>query len=609
MTFRGDLELGYRQALRAAGQPQWNDVMQKISQNLGFGGTVSDVTATPLEATDKPFEIGYGYKREKYSDWENRQIAPPFPPIFLPDVSDDKDAILKPIELGSPAVSDYKAAIDLPPNSAPQLPAVVHLTEDFAEYTATYSFSGGVLHAERRLTTKVHLVRADQLSAYRKFVKLIVADVTTLISLSGGSGLKQDVSGNAEARELFEQGRQSWELHDLAAAMDHFQRAVDKDPKFAQGWLALGTLQAATGQTDKAIEEFRIAVTLEPDQALPYQALTSALLRQHRPEDALKSWLDLERAAPQNPDAPEHAGAILINLKRYSEAAAQLEAALRLEPDRSELLVQLGTAYARADDTEKAVATLRRSAEVDTSANNLNSVAYALADDNLDLNAALKYAGQAVGDEEKQTATIDLEHLDPSNLKTPSALAAYWDTLGWVHFRMGELERAERYVDAAWRIGQDPIVGDHLGQVYAKEGKKEQAISAYSVALATGRAPDDTRARLDALRPGPNVAGGPIQLQEMRTAKTKVIPKPPHHMAVEFFVLFAPGPKVAAVRFLNPQDQFPGALEGVKSAKFDLSFPDNGPEQILRRGYLDCEPEIADCTIALVPVSDVRSVN
>lgn len=609
MAFRGDLELGYRQALRAAGQPQWNDVMQKISQNLGFGGTVSEVTATPLEATDKPFEIGYSYKREKYSDWENRQISPPFPPIFIPDVSDDKDASLKPIELGSPAMSDYKAAIHLSPSSVPQLPAAVHLNEDFAEYTATYSFSDGVLHAERRLTTKVHLVRADQLSAYRKFVKLIVADVTTLIPLSGGSGLKQDVSGNAEARELFEQGRQSWELHDLPAAIDCFRRAVDKDPKFARGWLALGTLQAAAGQTDKAIEEFRIAVTLEPDQTLPYQALTSVLLKQHRPEDALKSWLVLEKAAPQNPEAPEHAGAILISLKRYSEAATQLEAALRLEPDKPELLVQLGTAYARAGDKEKAVAMLSKSAEADSSSNNLNSVAYALADENLDLNTALKYAEQAVGDEEKQTATIDLEHLDPSNLKTPSALAAYWDTLGWVHFRIAELERAEQYVDAAWRIGQDPIVGDHLGQIYAKEGKKAEAISAYSVALATGRAPDDTRARLDALHPGPNVVGGPTQLQEMRTATVRVVPKPTRHAAVEFFVLFAPGPKVAAVKFLNPQDPFPGAQEAVKAAKFDLSFPDTGPEQILRRGFLDCEPEITDCTIALIPVADVRSVN
>lgn len=609
MIFRGDPELSYRQALRAAGQAQWKDVMQKISQNLGFGGTVSDVTATPPEATDKPFEIGYSYKREKYSDWENRQIAPPFPPIFLPEASDDKDASMKPIELGSPGVSDYLAAIHLPPNSSPQLPAAVHLSEDFAEYTATYSFSDGVFHAERRLTTKVHEVRADQLPAYRKFVKLIVADVTSLIPVSGGSGGKQDVSGNAEARDLFEQGREAWEVHNLPSAMDAFRRSVDKDPKFAQGWLALGTLQAATGQIDKAIEEFRIAVALEPDQTLPYQALTSALLQQHRPEDALKSWLDLEKAAPQNPDAPEHAGAILNSLKRYSEAVPQFEAAIRLEPDKSELLVELGTAYARAGDKEKALASLKRSAQTDTSSNNLNGVAYALADENLDLNAALKYAELAVGDEEKQTATIDLEHLDASNLKTPSTMAAYWDTLGWVHFRMGEFERAERYIDAAWRVAQNGIVGDHLGQVYEKLGKRERAIAAYSGALAAHGAPEETTARLNALRTGPSAPAGPLPLQEMRMARTKVTPKPSRHASAEFFLLLVPGPKVAAVRFLNSQEEFAGAADGIKTAKFDVSFPDDGPEQILRRGFLDCEPEIAGCTIALIPVADVRSVN
>jgi hypothetical protein len=60
---------------------------------------------------------------------------------------------------------------------------------------------------------------------------------------------------------------------------------------------------------------------------------------------------------------------------------------------------------------------------------------------------------------------------------------------------------------------------------------------------------------------------------------------------------------------LNEQDAVPGAKDALKSAKFDVPFPDEEPVQILRRGILDCEPEIPECTIALIPPGDVRSVN
>jgi tetratricopeptide (TPR) repeat protein len=478
---------------------------------------------------------------------------------------------------------------------------------------AMYSFSDGVLHVERRLETKTREVVPAQMDAYRKFTKGILEDENTFIRLSGQILWDGAVSGSREARDLYEQGRQAWELHNLPAATEAFRRAVDKDPKFAQAWIALGTLRAGAGAPDEAIEDLKKAVVLEPTQVLPYQALSSLLIAQHRPEDALTSWKELEKTVPQNSEAPKHIAGILMSLKRYSEAIPEFEAALRLDPGDAGLLVPLSTAYARSGDREKAVTMLEKSAERDSSANNLNSVAYAMADDNLQLDDALKYAEQAVRIEESETAEIDLDELNGSSLRTPSALAAYWDTLGWVHFRMGHLDQAEKYVNAAWHVAQDPIVGDHLGQVFEKEGKKQQAITAYSNTLATRRAPEGTTVRLEALRPGASSEWGkainPIQLQDMRMVKVKVSPKPTHHASAEFFMLLAPGPKVAAVKFLNEQDAVPGAKDALKSAKFDVPFPDEEPVQILRRGILDCEPEIPECTIALIPPGDVRSVN
>jgi len=611
MSIRGDAEVFYRAILRQAGQADWKDVMQKISQNLGFGGTVSDVTATPIEETDKVFDITYSYNREKYGDWDNRRITPPLPPLGLPEPPGEKEKHIKPLKLGSPAMLDYKATMRLPAGSSPELPPQLHIEQDFAEYTATYSFSDGVLHAERRLESKARKVTPAQMDAYRTFVKRIEDNAGTWIPLSGGSGisLSEDVSGTAEARDLYEQGRQAWQQRDMAAAEDDMQRAVEKDPKYVQAWVGLATLHAFR-DPDKAIDEFKKAIALQPSWITSYQPLTILLMNQHRADEAIAVWRGLEEATPENPEAPERIGAILMTQKRYADAASEFEMAARLKPEKSVYAVETGEAYARAGNKEKALAAFDKVLNDNPSADDLNNVGYVLTDTNMQLDDGLKYAERAVKMEEGETMEIDLQNVDTKALSTVPHLAAYWDTLGWAHFRLGHLDQAEKYVNAGWLLSQKPVIGDHLGQIYEKEGKRDLAIKAYAYTLATKRPPDETKARLDALHPRESATGwGAVELQNMRIIDVQVSPKPKKHVSADFVMLVVPGPKIALIRFLNGADGFPGAEEAVRNAKFDMALPDDGPVQILRRGVIDCEPEIPQCNIALTPPDDLRPVN
>ncbi len=81
-TLRGDVEILIRTVFRRVPQPQWKDLVQQISFGSGFGGTVSEVVASSPEATESPFHFSYDYNRKDYSDWENRRITPPFPPVI-----------------------------------------------------------------------------------------------------------------------------------------------------------------------------------------------------------------------------------------------------------------------------------------------------------------------------------------------------------------------------------------------------------------------------------------------------------------------------------------------------------------------------------------------
>ncbi len=600
---RDDSEFIIRYAFRQAGQAQWTEVMQKISQGMGFGGTVSNVTVTPPEQTEIPLDIGYDYVRKDYSDFADKWISAPFPPLFLPTVPDDAAEKTNPIRLGSPQTIAYNTNIKLPKGMTPKLPEAVHLSEPFADYDATYTFSGDTLHAERKLVTKQRDVAPSEFDAYGKFYKAIENDAKINIYLEGqGSQLSSSGgSANPEAQQLFNDGYQSWRMRDVPGALQYFQQAVEKDPKYAQAWAALGTLHAAMGPRDQGIAELKKAIALDPKQTLAYEELGTVLLAQHQAEDALGVWEQLEQASPANVMAPERIGAILLSLKRYPQAVVDLQDAVKRIPGNATLLIELGTAYAQVGNSAKAISTFESCLQADPSANNLNSVAYAMADANVDLTEALQDAEKAVSEEEAATAKIDIQDASPEDFTTASHLAAYWDTLGWAYFRSGNFDQAERYLNAGWHLSQDPTITDHLGQLYEKEGKKREAIESYDLAEATEHAPDHTQERLAALGETDFDPNAP-SVQDLRIVKVPLSPKPKDHASADFVVVLSPGEKTTA-QFVSGSDELRNAVKFLTVAKFDFPFPDAGPVQILRRGILDCEPELRSCSFAMYPLS------
>jgi tetratricopeptide (TPR) repeat protein len=68
--------------------------------------------------------------------------------------------------------------------------------------------------------------------------------------------------------------------------------------------------------------------------------------------------------------------------------------------------------------------------------------------------------------------------VDPQN-------GAYLDSLGWVYYKMGNLELAEENLrKASERINNDPTVHDHLADVYQKTGRLKMAVAHWERSLA-----------------------------------------------------------------------------------------------------------------------------
>jgi tetratricopeptide (TPR) repeat protein len=226
------------------------------------------------------------------------------------------------------------------------------------------------------------------------------------------------------------------------------------------------------------------------------------------------------------------------------------------------------------------------------------------------LDEALRYGQRAVLERESETYHISLQHLTYEDLRTMPGLGGDWDTLGWTHFKMGHIAPAQKYLEAGWSLFESATIGDHLGQVYEAQGKKEEAARVYARALAQKDFPEETMGRLVALLGSQALADEAVEratesLHQMRSVKVDEVAR--MNGNAEFFVLFQHGPKVIDVKFIKGSEALRDAGSAVGSAKFEVLFPDNEPTQIVRRGLLTCKSNDAGCEFELMPPDSVQS--
>lgn len=164
--------------------------------------------------------------------------------------------------------------------------------------------------------------------------------------------------------------------------------------------------------------------------------------------------------------------------KEAVEAARKLlELAPPTQPQLvTQALIMLASAQERAGDAKGAEESLRRIlSKTPNDPTALNNLGYFLTERGERLTDALDMIKRAV--------------------KTEPTNPNYLDSLGWVYFKLGQLDEAERYLnDAARRNTRSSTVQEHLGDLYQKRGKLDEARAAWRKALGlTTDASDITR--------------------------------------------------------------------------------------------------------------------
>ena len=610
---RGDNEVALRLAFRRTPQNEWSQLGQTIAALDGIRGNVTNVKPSDPTDTAKPFELDLDYDEPGYLDWSKKRTKVPVPLLSL-GLPHPPANPSDPIRLGSPLDITTSLKLTLPANFTAQTPVGVSVARDYAEFKSVYRFENHLFTAERVLNFKMNEIAAARAGDFDAFSRAVESDENqTFIVENSATGIPE-IPVTAKPEDLVEAGAAALNSGNPREAIPLLQRAVELDPKSKQGFNDLGLAYLRTRQFAEAETAFHHQLEVNPfdEHANNYLGLT--LQQDQKFPEAEAAYRQQLEITPL--DAVTHAalGALFLEQHKYADAVPELDKAAVLAPESAELQISLGRALLNSGQKQKALEAFQKGIDLSHTPAIWNNVAYDFAVANIELDRAGQYAESAISATDANLRNIQLAHLSTDDLSQVTNLGVYWDTLGWVNFKRGDLDKAERFVRAAWLLNQQGEVGDHLAQIYEKSGQKQEAIRLYADAIAAPHADPESRARLTLLLGENSQIDALVAQAKVRLVKSRTFPAGKLLAAkteADFFVLLAPGSKsaeVEAVKFISGNPDLRPSAENLRTIDFGPVFPDPSPSKIVRRGTLSCTVAAA-CTFTLALPETVRSLN
>lgn len=266
-------------------------------------------------------------------------------------------------------------------------------------------------------------------------------------------------------------------INDAAATIERMRALFGKDSSAADAEHI--EFLRHQGKRSEALQAVRLARQRFPGESDFVRLEAEILTELGRVEEAVTLLQPRLKGSLEDFNEYLTISSLYIQAGRGREAIEAARKALALAPaERIDLqaaaLITLSSAQDRAGDPAGSEESLRRvlTKEPDN-ATALNNLGYFLVERNERLNEALELIQRAV-------------RAEPTN-------SSFLDSLGWVYFKLGQLENAERHLkEAARRNSTSSTIHEHLGDLYHRQGKTELARAAWQKALSLSLEVDKT---------------------------------------------------------------------------------------------------------------------
>jgi len=414
-------------------------------------------------------------------------------------------------------------------------------------------------------------------------------------------------------RNMYSDATEAYSRGDYATAANLLRKITSLTPQSGSAWNELGRALMAMNELDAAAQAFQTSIKNDPASRNAYNNLGLVYWRQRKYEEAAAQFNKQTLVNPDDHYAHRNLGMMLRDQRRCSEAMPEIQKALSLTPNHAETLVAEGECDLDLGNRAKGLSELEQATSVSSAPNTFNSAAYVLAKRNIEIGMAEKWSDTCLTIENTRLQNVSnapLDHLTPDQLNYVFWMSAYWDTRGWIYFLRGDNSSARSYVEAAWSLRTDPSVGDHLGHIYEKLDRSEDAAKLYAMAVASADQP--TRAKIDA----DDLADAKKQLEKLTeknadsrikqagadlSAKNQVSVANEGGVSgsADFAVRISAG-KPAEFHQLNGDKALAKFAESMQAVKLPVFVPESSGIEVPLRGTLTCHSEEAQCRFAFV---------
>jgi tetratricopeptide (TPR) repeat protein len=314
-----------------------------------------------------------------------------------------------------------------------------------------------ILHLERAAAGTIGTDLQLQYTLGRLYLrngepKKAVEAVSKVVAQSPGSG---------QARQLLAAAHAA--AGDLKGAIVTLEEVVDYLPVLAQD---LGRYLEQDGRPREAAGAYSLALTQNPNNRQLKLLRIVALYNAKDYSEAAKFAGEARKQHPDDVTFPRFQARALFDAGDRSGALAVAEAAAKAFPKDSQtqfVLVDLYSDAGRSTDAEKVLRQMLAADPKDPRV--MNHLGYLLATRGDQLDEAVTLVQRAL-------------QADPGRPE-------YLDSLGWAHYKRGELNDALKYLTAAAeKLPEHSEIQDHLGDVQLRRGALPEAIAAWTKALA-----------------------------------------------------------------------------------------------------------------------------
>jgi len=247
-------------------------------------------------------------------------------------------------------------------------------------------------------------------------------------------------------------------------AIDHYRRAVDLRPDYAEAHYNLGRLLVEKGQLDDAIAHYEKAVAINPADAEAQNNLGVSLFGIGRADDAIAHYQKALEIQPDYAEASCNLAGALIGKGDLDGAIARYTACLAAIPDQEDARYNLASALLRRGLTDEAIVQYQKVLQVHPDS----------ADAHANLGSALLAKRRVRDAIAEYTKALQIS---PENLPALSNLAWLLATSADPSLRNGSeaVRLAERADSVSTRSDKHPTILRILAAAYAEAGRFAEA--------------------------------------------------------------------------------------------------------------------------------------